>query len=448
MYELIAMALALTLLVILLHRKVKLGRSMVLAAIGLAVLLGVTPSEFQQALVDEWHTKPLSQTTAYLFVMLATLIMMVNIFATAMKETGVSQRLVPALHGLFRSRRLALAAIPMMMGMLPTPAGIMLSAPMVRDLGDHIGVKRDRLSAINFFFRHQWEPVWPLYPAVPLVQGIFGVSAFALISHNMAITVAGLLGGVVFLLLWGIPKRDERSRPEGRFADNIRSFAHAFWPIMLVAALYAGFNLPPAVGLLLAIVVFLAIHKVSPDRWPGIFKSSIVQARSRGWLCRRRRGGVLLRDQHAQLSCDLLSAVHRFVSDRRDNSNRRNHLSVPGPICRHRSRGKDGTRNSRLCRSGLRTSDHAGSPVPDTFGQLLRNATDRDHAQAVGAHLANSSRGRLDGGVLRVGVLQMSLENMKPELVIGVERSNLKCTDSSPACNTRDCHGPSGLLRE
>ncbi|MBL7184935.1 MAG: DUF401 family protein [Phycisphaerae bacterium] len=275
MYELIAMALALTLLVTLLHRKVKLGRSMVLAAIGLAVLLRVTPSEFWQTLVNEWHNKPLSQTTAYLFVMLATLIMMVNVFATAMKETGVSLRLVPALHGLFRSRRLALAAIPMMMGMLPTPAGIMLSAPMVRDLGDHVGVKRGRLAAINFFFRHQWEPVWPLYPAVPLVQGIFGVSAFALISHNMAITLAALLGGVIFLLLWGIPKRDENSRPQGRFADNIRSFAHAFWPIVLVAALYAGLSFPPAVGLLLAIILFLAIHKVSLNRWAPIFKSGV-----------------------------------------------------------------------------------------------------------------------------------------------------------------------------
>jgi len=276
MYELIAMALALTLLVILLHLKVKLGRSMVLAAIGLAVLLRVTPSEFWQALVNEWHNKPLSQTTAYLFVVLVTLIMMVNVFATAMKETGVSQRLVPALHGLFRSRRLALAAIPMMMGMLPTPGGIMLSASMVRDLGDHIGVKRGRLAAINFLFRHQWEPVWPLYPAVPLVQGIFGVSAFALISHNIAITVAGLLGGVIFLLLSGIPKRDKNSRPEGRLADNIRNFAHAFWPIVLVAALYAGFNLPPAVGLLLAVIVFLAIHKVSPNRWAPIFKSGVA----------------------------------------------------------------------------------------------------------------------------------------------------------------------------
>jgi len=89
----------------------------------------VTPGEFQRALIYEWTNKPLSQTTGYLFVMLATLVMMVNVFATAMKETGVSQRLVPALHGLFRSRRFALAAIPMMMGMLPTPGGIMLSAP-------------------------------------------------------------------------------------------------------------------------------------------------------------------------------------------------------------------------------------------------------------------------------------------------------------------------------
>jgi integral membrane protein (TIGR00529 family) len=151
----------------------------------------------------------------------------------------------------------------------------MLSAPMVRDLGDHVGVDRGRLAAINFFFRHQWEPVWPLYPAVPLVQSMFGISAFVLISHNIAITLAGLFGGVVFLLLSGIPKRQEKSRPEARFVDNIRNFAHAFWPIVLVAALYAGLNLPPAVGLLLAIIAFLALHRVALGRWPGIFKSGI-----------------------------------------------------------------------------------------------------------------------------------------------------------------------------
>ncbi|MHC4432407.1 MAG: DUF401 family protein [Planctomycetota bacterium] len=275
MYELIAMALALILLVVLLHLKVKLGRSMLLSSIGLAMLLGVTPSEFWQTVVHEWHNKPLSQTTGYLLVTLTALVIMVNVLGTAMKETGVSQRLVPALQGLFRSRRFALSAIPLMMGMLPTPGGIMLSAPMVRELGDHIGVQRGRLAAINFHFRHQWEPVWPLYPAVPLVQGIFGISAFALISHNMAITLSGILGGVIFLLLSGLPQRNKKDRPEGRFAHNVTGFVHAFWPIALVAALFAALNLPPAAGLLLAILIFLAVHKVSLSRWPGIFRSGV-----------------------------------------------------------------------------------------------------------------------------------------------------------------------------
>ena len=275
MYALISMAAALALLVVLLRLKVKLGRAMVLAAVGLAVLLGVSPTEFWQAAVEEWNDKPLSQTTAYLFVALTALVILVNVLGVAMRETGVSQRLVSALQGLFRSRRVALAAIPMMMGMLPTPGGIMLSAPMVRDLGDHIGIDRSHSAAVNFFFRHQWETVWPLFPAVPLIQSMFGISAFALISHNIAITLAGTLAGTVFLLLRGIPAKDRQTNPKSGFSDNLRHFAGAFWPIVLVAALYAAFNIPPAIGVLAAIVAFLAFHRVSVDRCNKIFKQGV-----------------------------------------------------------------------------------------------------------------------------------------------------------------------------
>jgi hypothetical protein len=192
-----------------------------------------------------------------------------------MKETGVSQRLVPALQGLFRSRRFALAVIPMMMGLLPTPGGIMLSAPMVRDLGDHVGVDHTRLAAINFFFRHQWETVWPLFPAVPLIQGMLGISAFALISHNIAIMLLGTVGGLIFLLLPAIPPRSHKDPLGSGFVTNLRGFAHAFWPIALVAVLYAAVNIPPAIGLLLAIFVFLLFHKVALSRWASIFKSGL-----------------------------------------------------------------------------------------------------------------------------------------------------------------------------
>ena len=118
---------ALVLLVVLLRLKVRLGRAMVVSAAALTILLGVSPGEFRRTVVEEWRDKPLSQTTGYLFVALTALVILVNVLGVAMKETGVSQRLAPALQGLFKSRRVALAAIPMMMGMLPTPVHLCMA---------------------------------------------------------------------------------------------------------------------------------------------------------------------------------------------------------------------------------------------------------------------------------------------------------------------------------
>jgi integral membrane protein (TIGR00529 family) len=275
MYALVSMALSLILLVILLHLKVRLGRAMIVSAIALALLLRVSPGAFWNTVIYEWQTKPLSQTTGYLFITLTALVMLVNVLGTVMKQTDVSTRLVPALQELFKSRRLALAAIPMFMGLLPTPGGIMLSAPMVRDLGDTVGVRRERLAAINYLFRHQWETIWPLFPSVPLIQGMLGISAFALISHNLPIMLAGTLGGVIFLLLPSMPPKGSKKQPQSSLAYNLKCLAHAFWPILLVAILNAAFNLPAAAGLLLAILAFLVFHKVGLSRWSAIFKSGL-----------------------------------------------------------------------------------------------------------------------------------------------------------------------------
>ncbi len=134
---------------------------------------------------------------------------------------------------------------------------------------------RAHSAAINFFFRHQWEPVWPLFPAVPLVQSLFGISAFALISHNIVITLSGTLGGVIFLLFSGIPPREQGSKADYRLTDSLRNLLHACWPIILVAVLYAGVNLSPAIGIALATLTFLGIHKVRLNKWSAIFKSGM-----------------------------------------------------------------------------------------------------------------------------------------------------------------------------
>ena len=215
----------------------------------------------------------MTQTTGYLFITLSALLTFVNVFGIALKHTGVSSRLLPSIQGLFKSRRVALVSIPLMMGMLPTPGGIMLSAPMVRELGDRIGMNRNRQAALNYLFRHQWESLWPLFPAIPLVQSMLGVSAFKLISHNVVIVLGGILGGILFLLLPGMPPKKESIQGRQRFLDNLCGFMHAFWPIVIVAGFYAGFNITPALGMLAAIVLFLSFHKVPLGQWSGLFKS-------------------------------------------------------------------------------------------------------------------------------------------------------------------------------
>ena len=58
LHALIAIGLALALLVVLLHRKVKIGRAMILAALALAWMLGVTPRVMWGAIREEWVAKP------------------------------------------------------------------------------------------------------------------------------------------------------------------------------------------------------------------------------------------------------------------------------------------------------------------------------------------------------------------------------------------------------
>ena len=274
MFALIVMAVSLFVLVVLLRFKVPIGRAMVASAVIATVVLRLSPREIMGHLSNEFETLPLSKTSVYLFIMLSALVMLVNVLGAAMRHVGVANRLIPAMQGLFRSRRVALAIIPFIMGMLPTPGGIMLSAPMVRELGDSIGVDRAKQAAINFFFRHQWEPIWPLFPAIPLIQGILGVSVRSIIACNAILWAAGTIGGVIFLLIGSMPPKSEHVVAKRSIGKNLKDFAHAFWPIVLATGLYAAFELPPAIGVLVAVIAFLILHRVKRKDWIKLFKTA------------------------------------------------------------------------------------------------------------------------------------------------------------------------------
>jgi hypothetical protein len=56
--------------------------------------------------------------------------------------------------------------------------------------------------------------------------------------------------------------------------SHAKDFIHAFWPIVFTAALYVGLDVPPAVGMFLAIVGLLLLHRVAVRRWGGVFRAA------------------------------------------------------------------------------------------------------------------------------------------------------------------------------
>jgi hypothetical protein len=89
------------------------------------------------------------------------------------------------------------------------------------------------------------------------------------------LTGAGILVGVIVLLMFGIPpKRPEHELPRRHVGYHLKDFFHAFWPIVFTAGLYIAFDVPPAIGIFLAIIGLLVMHRVPFRRWSAVFKAA------------------------------------------------------------------------------------------------------------------------------------------------------------------------------
>jgi hypothetical protein len=104
---------------------------------------------------------------------------------------------------------------------------------------------------------------------------MLGVSALTLFGYHILLSGASFLIGMVILLMFGIPpKRPEHEPAKRHVGHHLLDFVHAFWPIGFTAGLYVVLDVPPAIGILLAIVGLLILHRVPFRRWPGIFKAA------------------------------------------------------------------------------------------------------------------------------------------------------------------------------
>jgi integral membrane protein (TIGR00529 family) len=192
MIDIIKITLVLIIIIILLKRKWNLGAVMALSSVMLAFLYLLAPLEYIKA----FYAAMTDKTTISLIVAL----ILIRVFENVMRKNGIMQRMMDSFRGMVMDRRILMASMPALIGLLPSMGGALFSAPMVDEASKNINISQDKKAFVNYMFRHPWEFVLPLYPGVILASAITSYSLRDLILANLPYALCLLIGGAV----WGL----------------------------------------------------------------------------------------------------------------------------------------------------------------------------------------------------------------------------------------------------
>lgn len=259
MLVLFRLALIVILLVLLIRLKLNLALAIIIAAawIGIAFRMPLTGilKVFPVSLVQD-------TTLEYLLI-----IYLVLLLAGLLKESGHLDQTARSLAGVVKDHRLGITLMPAVIGLLPMPGGAMLSAPIVKEIGAKAGFTGDKLTFINYWFRHLWEYFWPLYPALLLTAGLFKVTVRDLMVTQFPLSLAAIGAGAVFMARQARPP-DDGSR--GDFRQLFRMVVF-MWPILLVILLVLAFKLPMTIALAAGCGAALVGVRSRPGRIGRVF---------------------------------------------------------------------------------------------------------------------------------------------------------------------------------
>jgi integral membrane protein (TIGR00529 family) len=189
---------------------------------------------------------------------------LIRIFELILRENNVLSSMMSAVKTSFSSRKAVIISMPLLIGMLPSLGGAYFSAPMVKEATIGLEMTNEEKAFINYWFRHPWEYVLPLYPGLLLAAAISGVAVHSLVSANM-VSASVLLGTGFIYSMREIKNRTnahlhDKENPEGKGRAGMRA-ALSFLPVILVLLLAVILRVELHYALLIIIIPLFLIFR-------------------------------------------------------------------------------------------------------------------------------------------------------------------------------------------
>jgi len=256
------------LVVLLLSRRWNLGYVLLVASTLMGLLFGLSvPEVLEQGLVAVLNLATLRLVAA---------VLLITTLGELLREVASMEQLVSSLQELVADRRVVLASIPALIGLLPMPGGAMLSAPMIEEVGTKLELSPERKTYLNYWFRHVWEYAFPLYPSLVLAGGLLGIPLSRLMVAQAPLSLSAIaVGALVGLRGIGSLSEVRTAVEETNPWHGLQVLALSIWPIALVIILSLGFGLELTLSLAVAIVLVAVVNRVKPRSLGGVLRRGL-----------------------------------------------------------------------------------------------------------------------------------------------------------------------------
>jgi len=232
-------------LVLLIRKKLNLGIALIIDAIIVGLLFNMGLKKTALAIVGgaiSWQTLELTG-------ILTLILFLENI----MRKNLFMDKMLNALKNLVGDYRIVAAMIPPFIGFLPSAGGALFSAPLVQEAIGKNRLSPERKAFINYWYRHIWEYVFPLYPAVILAARIIDVELSAFVKTMIPFTLIALLLGIPFGF-YNAPKNDGDKQNNQFRIHYLKDFLIGISPIMFVLIMFFVFGVNLFMGLFVTVV--------------------------------------------------------------------------------------------------------------------------------------------------------------------------------------------------
>ena len=262
MTDLLKIGAAFGLIVLFLRLKWNLGMVMLLAAAVLGALYRIGPLD--QARIA------LSAAFDPATINLVTGLVLIMALENIIRKRGLLKRMMEAVVNVAQDRRIAMAVLPGVIGLLPSAGGAAFSAPMVQEAAADTTMTPEHKAYINYWFRHIWEYCSPLYPGIVLAAAVTRLPLNDLLLSQLPLPLAVIGVGALlgFRGLAGTSVAGNRDRKE------LSALFLTLLPITASLVLVIGFKLPLAIAMALIVIAMLLYYRYAPGEIGAMLKES------------------------------------------------------------------------------------------------------------------------------------------------------------------------------